>query len=270
MRFLVWVMLLAACGPACAADLAKIDRTIKKEPKYAGTPRYCLLVFGQGAKHRVWLVQDGNTLYVDRNGTGDLTEPANKVTAKKGAPGESDQGFVFEVGELKVGGKTHKGLEVALAPLKSLAANPNLMEMPNIAAAVKKHPDEMTGRITIDVESESLKGSGLGKRVTYMLLVFDTRGVFQLGRKPADAPIVHLDGPLQITFCGNKPTWTVGRSEDTILCVGTPGHGPGTFAMLKYEGTIPEDKCPMLNVEYRPKAPAQKPVKELYELKERC
>ena len=27
------------------------------------------------AQTRVWIVQDGDTLYVDRNGNGDLTEP---------------------------------------------------------------------------------------------------------------------------------------------------------------------------------------------------
>jgi hypothetical protein len=44
--------------------------------------------------------------------------------------------------------------------------------------------------------------------VTYMVSLFDIRGVFRLSRKPADAPIIHLDGPLQVTFYGNKPTWT--------------------------------------------------------------
>ncbi len=30
-----------------------------------------------------WLVRDGDTLYVDRNGNGDLTEPGEKVAAEK-------------------------------------------------------------------------------------------------------------------------------------------------------------------------------------------
>jgi WD40 repeat protein len=66
------VLLLAP--PAQAQDLAKIERKIAKEPAYqTKTPKYCLLVFGLDAKTRVWLVQDGDTLYVDRNGSGDLT-----------------------------------------------------------------------------------------------------------------------------------------------------------------------------------------------------
>ena len=41
--------------PTQAADLTKIERTIAKEPKYQGKPKYCLLVFGPEAKFRVWL-----------------------------------------------------------------------------------------------------------------------------------------------------------------------------------------------------------------------
>jgi hypothetical protein len=270
MRFLVCLLLLAACGSASAADLARIDRTIKKEPKYAGVPRYCLLVFGAEVKDRVWLVQDGSTLYVDRNGNGDLTEPGEKVAAKKTLPGDPESGFRFEVGELKVGVKTHKGLELSLTSIKTLADQPNIIAYPQVAAAVRKHPDETTGSITLDVECESLRGGGVGGRVSYMVVLFDTQGVLQLARKPAEAPIIHLDGPLHVTFYPSKPTWRAGRSQDTILCVGTPGHGHGTFAMVKYEGTIPPDKHPKIEATYQPKDSTRKPFKELYELKERC
>jgi hypothetical protein len=66
-----------------AVDLSKIDRTIAKEPAYrTATQRYCLLIFGPEAKTRVWLVMDGDDLYVDRNGNGDLTEPGEKQPVK--------------------------------------------------------------------------------------------------------------------------------------------------------------------------------------------
>jgi hypothetical protein len=64
---------------APGTDLAKIGRTIAKEPVYKTRPQYCLLVFGAEAAFRVWLVQDGENLYVDRNGNGDLTEPGERV-----------------------------------------------------------------------------------------------------------------------------------------------------------------------------------------------
>jgi hypothetical protein len=79
--------LLVAGGVALsapAADLSKIDRSIAKEPPYRNEPRYCLVVLGPEAKTRIWLVQDGNTLYIDRNGNGDLTEKG-KTAAWAGA-----------------------------------------------------------------------------------------------------------------------------------------------------------------------------------------
>jgi hypothetical protein len=269
MRYLLPALLLAASSPALAADLTRIDRTIAKEPKYVGKPNYCLLVFGPEAKHRVWLVQDGGTLYVDRNGDGDLTQPVDRVKGKKRDVSRDDC-YEFEVGDLRVGGKTHKGLEVLLGPLDAIAGNPNLMAIPSVAATVRKDPRAMSGSITLDVECESLKGGGPGGRVSYMLSLWDDDGFFRWGRKPAEAPVVHLDGPLRITFYGTRPTWRAGTTDDAVLAVGTPGVGPGSFAMVKYEGTVPEGKHPKVEATFSPKVPAAKPVKELYELKERC
>src|SRR5262249_9660162 len=59
-----------------------IDRAIVKEPAYKGKPKYCLLVLGPEAKTRAWLVLDGDLVYIDRNGNGDLTEPDEKVAWK--------------------------------------------------------------------------------------------------------------------------------------------------------------------------------------------
>jgi hypothetical protein len=268
MRPLVALLLLPLS--AAAADLKQIDRTIAKEPKYTGKPGYCLLVFGAEAKHRVWLVQDGDALYVDRNGNGDLTEAGEKVTAPKPQPGDTAGAFGFEVDDVTVGGRTHKGLKVRLVPLRALADNPNLMQMPTVAVAVRKSPDAATAMIDVDVECQSLTGGGVGGRVSYLLSLFDADGVLQLADKPADAPVIWLDGPLQVTFYGGRPTWRGGRSQDTILCVGTPGVGPGMFAMAKYEGLVPPGKHPTADVRFAPKDPAKAPVKELFELPERC
>jgi len=81
-----------------ALDLSKIERTIRKEPAYKSKPKYCLLVFGPEAKTRIWLVMDGDVLYVDKNGNGDLTEEGERITAKEG---------LFEAGDIiDVDGKT--------------------------------------------------------------------------------------------------------------------------------------------------------------------
>jgi hypothetical protein len=66
--------LLVGAAPAWGVDLSKMERTIAKEPAYQEKPKYCLLVFGPEANKRMWLVVDGNTLYLDRQGSQDLRE----------------------------------------------------------------------------------------------------------------------------------------------------------------------------------------------------
>jgi RNA polymerase sigma factor (sigma-70 family) len=93
-----------AAPRAAFPDLTKIDRTIVKEPRYTTQPYYALLAIGPEAKKRVWLVVDGETLYVDRNGNGDLTEPNNRVAKDKiyeVAPGLYKQMDSFDIGELE-------------------------------------------------------------------------------------------------------------------------------------------------------------------------
>jgi hypothetical protein len=76
--------LLLAGALAQATDLSKIDRSIGKEPAYKHKPGYCLLVFGPKAETRVWLVKDGETLYLDRTGSGDLTQLGARIDRKSG------------------------------------------------------------------------------------------------------------------------------------------------------------------------------------------
>ena len=261
-RAILFTILLAA--PAAAADLSRIDRTIKKEPAYTATPRYGLLVFGPEAKDRVWLVHDGDALYVDRNGNSDLTEPGEKVAAEK--EGSTKQGSNFAAGDLTVGGKVHKGLAVSLIPLKLLSGNPSLTAVAAIRDALKADPDAVAVRVSMDVESSRLKGPGIGGRTSWIAGFFDPAGVLTFAAKPADAPVVHFDGPLQVTFYGETPTVRLGRDNDLVLVVGTPGVGGGTIAMLAYEDTIPKDARPKVEVHW----PGDPPVKEHFELKERC
>src|SRR4029077_8172793 len=96
------VLLLAPL--AQATDLTKLERKIAKEPAYeTKTPKYCLLVFGLDAKTRVWLVQDGDTLYVDRNGNGDLTGDGKRVKVNQ----STDSYRSFEAGDITIDGLTH-------------------------------------------------------------------------------------------------------------------------------------------------------------------
>ncbi len=260
--------LLAALAPAAlAGDLAKIDRTIKKEPKYSGKPGYALLVFGPDAKSRAWLVHDGNTLYVDRNGNGDLTEPGKAVRAEKGM--DPEEGYSFHAGELNLGGKIHKDLVVDLPRIKQFQAT-ELRKIPAVQKVMKDDPNGLVMMVRAEIASERFKGAGVGERLLQIAGPNDLAGVLRLGERPADAPIIHLDGPLQVTFYSALPTLRIGREQDMILTVGTPGVGPGSFAMLVYQDTIPADLNPGIEINYPPAGKDGPRPRETYELKERC
>ena len=77
---------------AGVVDSKTIDRTITREPDYhSGAPKYCLVQIGSEAKAPVWLVVDDTTMYVDRNGNGDLTDDGEPV--KLDASVDNPKGF---------------------------------------------------------------------------------------------------------------------------------------------------------------------------------
>jgi hypothetical protein len=66
--------------PAAASD---VDQpTLAHEPNYKSTPRYALLAFGAKGESKLWLVEDGESLYLDRNQNGDLTDDGPPVIGK--------------------------------------------------------------------------------------------------------------------------------------------------------------------------------------------
>src|SRR5438552_7665237 len=111
----VWLIMQSAT--LLAVDLRTIDRSILKEPAYrTAQPKYCLAVFGPKAETRVWMVLDGDTLFIDRNGNLDLTEAGERV---RGEPSPKNQGEVqFNAGTITArdGVLPNTRLEVLLVP----------------------------------------------------------------------------------------------------------------------------------------------------------
>ena len=264
-----WPLALVASWLASASafgDAPGIDRSIDREPTYRTAPKYGLLVLGAEGSDRIWLVRDGDVLYVDRNGNGDLTDPGEKIVAETnpGALPEGERPYVFKVGDVTVGRRTHKRLRVSFAPVAFLP------QSPHIAAALKKEPKAMAAAIEVEVEVPGMKGGGTGGRLAFTAGPMDLNGILQFGDKPEQAPVVHAGGPLQISFCLERPTLRVGRSSELTLVVGSPGIGAGTFAMLAYEGTVPESARPTAEIRYQPAKPGDRPPRDLFEIKERC
>jgi hypothetical protein len=262
MRFLRLILVLFFCSaPASAADLSKIDRTIAKEPEYQSKPRYCLLVFGADAKTKVWLVLDGDVLYVDRNGNGDLTGGDKRVRTKKvegPVPGNFVCGDV-----VPADGKTRYR-----------------------RLTVSGSPEEGAMAVAIRVEGKHVQSAGV-----------DANGVLMFADSPGRAPIVHFDGPLTMgllpaTECirtatfvkeGNRtevirettvrailPKFERGvKDADLRVAVGTVGRGKGTFAAIHYSG-LANGLCPVAEVEFPNRVPAKGAIKITLALRHRC
>lgn len=79
---------VAAAGEKHQVDYRKVDRSIAQEPEYeSDEPLYGLMLFGREGKFRVWIVLDGETVYLDRNGDGDLTADDERFATLKDCKG---------------------------------------------------------------------------------------------------------------------------------------------------------------------------------------
>ena len=264
-------LLILAAASVRADEGPKIDRTVGKQPKYAGTPKYLLLTFDADAKERVWLVHDGGTLYADRNGDGDLTGDGEKVAADKvrGKPADLDAGYTFDVGDVTVGGKTHKGLTVSAEKL-SRYADGDVGKLPEVQAALKKDPKALVYTVQVQAERPGVTGGGAGGRVAYLVGPLDLVGVLRFAESPAAAPVVRVGGRLEVSFYADRPTLRVGRGSEFMTVVGAPGVGPGTFAMVGYTDTVPKDAKPVAEVTFPAAKFGDPPVTKRFELPERC
>src|SRR5262249_31115113 len=226
-------------------------------------PKYALLVFGPEAKTRVWLVQDGDALYVDRNGNGDLTESGNKVLAEKNSDaGEGE--YTFKIGELRDGALLHKELYVFIAKLDRLADSDS-----DVKAFLGKNSDGRQFAVYADVELPGWKGNGIGGRVHQRTSYAEANGILQFADKPADAPIIHFGGPWSILLLV-KHTLNINRQTDMYFGIGTPGVGPGSTSWIDYDGVVPEKVYPTIEITFPSKGAGASPVRKRYEITHRC
>ena len=258
-----WAALVAVEGQA--ADLTAIERRIAHEPSSTSNPRYCLLVFGPDAGRRIWLVQDGPVIYVDRNANGDLTEADERVAATPGPDTKVEDGvYSFELGDIRDGTLVHRNLRVQIAKLQRFAERDD-----EIAAYLESDPQARGYSVTAHVEMPGWTSLGLGGRVEQFALLRDARGFLRFADSPRDAPILHFGGGWQIAL--NRTTRLLtDRDCELVLGLGTPGAGPGTTVFSGYEGIVPPDAHPTVELTYPASNDGQPAIAERYELAERC
>lgn len=189
---LVWVL------PARSANLTKIERTIAKEPAYQSkAPRYCLLVFGPEARTRVWLVLDGQTLYVDRDANGDLTGASKRIVSS----GKSPRLLRFEVSTVfPVPAKDQTDLYVDI------------------------YEDGGAYVYLLNYKGDSLiRRQDTARRQ-------DKEESLRFADRPQDSPILAFDGTLTFQLVNTKQAFVRGnKSSPFEVRIGTPGLGSNAF-----------------------------------------
>jgi hypothetical protein len=237
--------LLVLAGFLCAAppDLSRVDRTITKEPAYRAAPRYCLLVFGPEADVRVWLVRDGDTLYVDRNANGNLTEAGEslRVTRRRevqtvhGGKSVPYREMSFDAGNLTPAGKgaTHTGLSLTQYQFGD---------------------DPAEDVLSIVVNGTTKQYAGWGA------LFADTRD---------RAPVLHFGGPLKPAYLRREAFSLSEPDPELSVCFGTKGFGQPSFSYLAYEA-VPANIHPQAEIEWPADGPDARPVRTTATLSHRC
>jgi hypothetical protein len=194
-QWLLAVLILAAT--AGGAELSKIDRTIGRQPEYQSQPKYALLVFGPEAATRVWIVVDGNVVYIDRNANGNLLEEGERFVASAG----SYEAFVNVPSIVQDKGTEHTNLGLYLQ-------------------------NNYRFRMNIRTGGQLLQHVGLGPGERPML-----------ADAPRLAPVIHFGGPLTFAPYGGvpalEPESSGSRQASLRLLLGTQGWGVGTFAAVR-------------------------------------
>lgn len=228
----VWLAL--ATAHASAADLTKIDRTIGKEPAYETKPKYCLVVLGPEAKTRVWLVLDGDILYADRNGDGDLTAEDERMPKQQFVSG--GEGFGAVTIAARAGGNQFS-LEVQPKRIAGQQDSFTIWCRPSGNTEFRQRTD----------------------------------GVLIFGDCPSDAPVVHFGGPLTFTILDwhnplQQPQLKRTENNRLSLLIGNPvlGGKRPAFATIvprqSFRGLAGDETFPLVLVEFPGKEAGAKSI----------
>jgi hypothetical protein len=242
--------LVLAAAPAAAVDYDKVGRRLAKEPKYqTKTPRYVLLLFGPEARLGVWVVLDGETLYVDRDADGDLTG--------------ADERFATE--------SDCKAVEIADPDGKTRY----------VIDRVQTDHSLYTPKMLRERQEKGLP-PGLGVYVSIKGAVEYQQycDVVEMKADPRAAALAHFHGPLTVqpmTIDFKLPAGAALRKgpdpTEFRAVVGTLSEKHGCWVVVRScdgkKAAFPDGVRPVAEVEF-PAAAGEKPVKKTYTLGGYC
>jgi hypothetical protein len=225
----------------------------RKEPTYrGGSPNYCLFLFGTEAKTRVWLVFDGDDLFIDRNANGDLTEEGEKVVPKEKeeVPGGTTR-YVFQAGPVtEADGKTR---------------HPSLVFM----ADRGKDGRWSLYSTTVHVRGKYGETVLTPQRPVRVVAGRPAAGL-PLGTRPKEAPVLHFHAPLTLADWPIHPMeLRRGMKGDVQLTI-VGKVAAGALAPWVSITSVPKDAHPVAEIELPSSAEGAKPLQVKVVLDQRC
>ena len=229
------VLPLADKTHAATNVVSRYDRTIVKEPKYQSTPKYCLITLGNSGDVKVWIVEDGKRLFVDKNANGDLT----------------DDGPPIEPSKVRDLGDNRWDFEYVLD-----AVTP---------ANGSRHTSFVLRRWNYNDKEDSY---GLSLSVNGQMPMYaGWFGTFWSTNREK-APVIHFGGPFTPKVLRRKEFRIGEKGERLSLSFMNPGSGEGAASRLSIDA-LPGFVAPALNIEW-PTAGGNAPLRTSHALNQRC
>jgi hypothetical protein len=259
--------------PVGATDLTKIDRSIVKEPQYKTEPHYALVVLGPKAEQRVWLVVDGEVLYVDRNGNGDLTEANERVALKSKRTYEEPGVYIgrsfFDIGEVA---------DWRLS-LDFWVRDKNYVPKANAQRFLLNAAEWMTvegydKKLLKDHQENGWEFATLRRSHRKTRFGSSEEHTVTFCRRPQDAQVWHFDGPLTFAHRRKGDSLVRGCDNNFQVVIGTPGLPPRTsdervFVSLA-TSEVPAKVHPVADFEFAHHDATRPPTKLQVVLNKRC
>ena len=215
--------------------VSHFDHTIIKEPTYQSTPKYCLIALGNSGDVKVWMVEDGKRLFVDKNANGDLTDD--------GPPIEPSN-----VRNLDANRWDFEYLLDAITPTNGSRSTSFVLRRWNY------NEKEDSYGLSLSVDG-------------HMPMYAGWFGTFWSTNREK-APVIHFGGPFTPKLLRRKE-FTLGEKQQRLsLCFINPGSGAGAESRLSIDA-LSRLVVPTLNIEW-PTAGGGAPLRTSHELTQRC
>ena len=226
---------LADQARASTNVVSRFARTLIKEPMYQSTPKYSLIALGNSGDVKVWMVEDGKRLFVDKNANGDLT----------------DDGPPIEPSNVRDIGANRWDFDYLLDVITPTNGS--------------RHTSFVLRRWNYNEKEDSY---GLSLSVDGRMPMYaGWFGTFWSTNRE-NAPVIHFGGPFTPELLRRKE-FTIGETQQRLsLCFINPGSGAGAESRLSIDA-LPRSVVPELNIEW-PTAGGSAPLRTSYLLTQRC